>query len=81
MGRVERADEVGGGREVGPVPGLGGRDVQRDREVALADTGRPEEQRVAVLLDERSVDSSAMTARSMLGWKSNSNWARRLSSG
>ena len=48
----ERRDEVGRGREVGPVPGLRGGDAERDREMALADPGRSEEQRVAVLLDE-----------------------------
>jgi len=52
VGRLEVGHEVDRGREVGPVAGLGGGDPEGDREVALADPRRPQEQRIAPLLDE-----------------------------
>jgi hypothetical protein len=54
-----------------------------DEVVSLAEAWAHEDQCVVLARSstKRSVDSSAMTARSMDGWKSNSNWARRLSSG
>ena len=52
VGRLEVRHEVDRGREVGPVAGLGGGDPERDREMALADPRRSQEQRVAALLDE-----------------------------
>ncbi len=52
MGRLEVRHEIGRGREVGPVAGLGGGDPECDREMALADPRRSQEQRVAALLDE-----------------------------
>jgi len=81
MRRLEMGHEVDRGREVGPVADLGGGDPEGDRQVRFPDPGGPRNRALRRSSTKRRVESSAMTARSIEGWKSNSNWERRLSSG